>query len=59
MPGSSDPAPVSDDGEQPQEGTDDAHAGHEVQKLAEDVDPLAGFARDKYYCWDCGVGWSA
>jgi len=38
------------------------HADHtdDVEKLTEEpVDPVAGFPRDKFYCWECGVGWSA
>jgi len=57
MPGSTEPAPESEEGASAQEST--VHEGHEVEMLAEDVVPVAGFARDKFYCWDCGVGWSA
>ena len=56
MPGSTEPAPESEEGASAQEST--VHEGHEVEMLAEDVVPVAGFARDKFYCWDCGVGWS-
>ena len=33
------------------------HEDHDVEKVAEDVDPVAGEPHDKYYCWTCGVGW--
>ena len=36
----------------------DDHAGHDVEKIAEDVNPIGGFPRDKWFCWTCGVGWA-
>jgi hypothetical protein len=45
MPGSTS-APVSEDGEEAQEGTDDAHTGHEVEDIGDGPEDIVGFIGD-------------